>query len=97
MATEVTLMQLMCFQLASMVAMGQLTQGTASMAKYNNALKARRVAALGREILGGNGILLDNHVALLFTDAEATYTYEGTNEIQTLIVGREITGYSAFV
>ncbi|NDJ36074.1 MAG: acyl-CoA dehydrogenase [Chloroflexi bacterium] len=97
MATEVTLMQMMCFQLASMTAFGQLTPGVASMAKYNNARKARRVAALARETLGGNGIVLDYHVARLFTDAEATYTYEGTNEIQTLIVGREITGYSAFV
>ena len=53
-------------------------------------------AALGREILGGNGILLENHVARHFADMEAVYTYEGSNEINTLVVGREITGIAAF-
>ena len=68
-----------------------------SLGKYNNAGKARRVASLSREILGGNGILIENHIARLMLDAEAIYTYEGTNEINLLIVGREMTGISAFV
>jgi len=55
------------------------------------------VVAWGREILGGNGILLDYNVARHFADMEAVYTYEGTNEINTLIVGRDITGIQAFV
>jgi glutaryl-CoA dehydrogenase len=49
-----------------------------------------------RDILGGNGVLLDYHVARHFADMEAVYTYEGTGTVQTLIVGREITGIQAF-
>jgi glutaryl-CoA dehydrogenase len=97
MATEVTLMQLMGFQLANLIAQGAMTEGIASMAKYNNARKARQVALLARETMGGNGLLIENHVARLLTDIEVIYTYEGTNEVQTLIVGRELTGINAFV
>ena len=53
--------------------------------------------ALAREVHGGNGILLDHEVARFFCDTEAIYSYEGTNEINTLVVGRAITGFSAFV
>jgi glutaryl-CoA dehydrogenase len=95
MAAELTQMQLLCFRLAELMAAQQLTESMAAMAKYNNALKARRIAQLARETLGGNGILIDHHVARLFTDAEAVYTYEGTNDINLLIVGREITGLNA--
>jgi glutaryl-CoA dehydrogenase len=66
------------------------------LAKQNNAAKAREVVALARELMGGNGILLDNHVARFFADTEAIYSYEGTNEVNTLVVGREITGMQAF-
>jgi len=97
MATELTAMQLMSFQLSALLGLGQITPGMASMAKYNNARKARYIAALARETMGGNGILIDNHVARLFTDAEAIYTYEGTNEVQLLLVGRELTGINALV
>jgi glutaryl-CoA dehydrogenase len=62
----------------------------------NNTRKAREVIAMARELLGGNGILLENHVIQHMTDIEAVYTYEGTADIQTLIVGRNITGASAF-
>lgn len=51
---------------------------------------------MARELLGGNGILLENHVIQHMTDIEAVYTYEGTADIQPLIVGRNITGASAF-
>lgn len=97
MATEVTLMQLLCFQLANAIAQGTFNEGMASMAKYNNARKARQVGLMAREIMGGNGLLIENHVARLLTDIEVIYTYEGTNEVQTLIVGRELTGINAFV
>jgi len=97
MATEVTLMQMLCFQLTNLVATNSMTEGMASMAKYNNARKARYVTQLAREVLGGNGILIDNHIARLMLDAEVIYTYEGTNEVQLLILGRELTGISAFV
>jgi glutaryl-CoA dehydrogenase len=96
MATEVTAMQLICFQLAQLIATDQMTESIASMAKYNNARKARYVTQLARETMGGNGLLIENHVARLMTDAEVIYTYEGTNEINLLLVGRELTGISAF-
>jgi glutaryl-CoA dehydrogenase len=95
MATELTQMQLVCFRLAELMAAQELSESMAALAKYNNARKARYIAQLARETLGGNGILIDNHIARLFTDAEAVYTYEGTNDINLLIVGREITGLNA--
>lgn len=95
MASELTQMQLVCFRLAELLAARQLSESMVSMAKYNNARKARYIAQLARETLGGNGLLIDNHIARLFTDAEAVYTYEGTNDINLLIVGREITGLNA--
>lgn len=96
MAADVTQMQLLCFRLAQLMAQGAASSEMISLGKYSNAAKARRVAALAREILGGNGILLENHVARLMLDAEAIYTYEGSNEINLLIVGRALTGISAF-
>lgn len=97
MATEVTQMQLTCFQLAQLTASKQIDEGIASMAKYNNARKARYVTQLAREVMGGNGLLADNHVARLMTDAEVIYTYEGTNEVNLLLVGRSLTGLNAIV
>lgn len=97
MATEVSLMQLVCFQAAMLIATDSLTDSVVSMAKYNNARKARYVTQLARETMGGNGLIVDNHVARLMTDAEVIYTYEGTNEINLLIVGRELTGINAIV
>ncbi|MFZ4814299.1 MAG: acyl-CoA dehydrogenase family protein [Phototrophicaceae bacterium] len=95
MATEVTAMQLICFQVAQLVGSRQIDEGIASMAKYNNARKARYVTQLAREVMGGNGLLADRHVARLMTDAEVIYTYEGTNEMNLLIVGRTLTGINA--
>ena len=69
----------------------------ASLAKVYTADKLRETAAIGRGLLGGNGILLEHHVARLFADAEAVYSYEGSREMNTLIVGRAVTGLSAFV
>ncbi len=97
MATEVTLMQTLCLQLSHLISRGSLDAGTAAMAKYNNARKARYVTQLARECLGGNGILIENHIARLMLDAEIIYTYEGTNEVNLLLVGRELTGLNAFV
>ena len=57
----------------------------------------RETVAWAREVLGGNGIVLDYQVARFFADAEALYSYEGTREMNTLIVGRAITGHAAFV
>ena len=97
MAADLAQAQLMVWRLAKMMEAGTETAGQLSLAKQSCATKARRAAALAREILGANGILLDHHAARLFTDVEATYTYEGTNEINLLIAGRELTGIGAFV
>lgn len=97
MATEITKAQLLSVQLGRMKDLGQATPGMTAMAKANNAAMARMVAATAREILGGNGILNEFEVIRHMVDIEAVYTYEGTHDINTLIVGREITGLSAFL
>lgn len=97
MLAEIVAMQLTTWRLSVLRDQGLMTDGQASLAKMNNAAKARQIVALAREICGGNGILLENHIARHFADVEAVYTYEGSNEINTLVVGREITGLSAFV
>ena len=96
MLAEVTAMQLYCMRLARLSEAGQLTDTIAALAKFNNTRKAREVILEARELLGGNGILLDYHVVRHMADIEAIYTYEGTADIQELIVGRKITGTSAF-
>ena len=96
MLAEVTGMQLYCVQLARLSASGQLTDTIAALAKVNNTRRAREVILDAREVLGGNGILLDYHVVRHMADIEAIYTYEGTADIQELIVGRKITGVGAF-
>eukprot|EP00455_Lapot_gusevi_P003244 TRINITY_DN1132_c0_g1_i1.p1 TRINITY_DN1132_c0_g1~~TRINITY_DN1132_c0_g1_i1.p1 ORF type:complete len:460 (-),score=108.90 TRINITY_DN1132_c0_g1_i1:103-1419(-) len=75
---------------------GKSTPGQISMVKAWNSLRGREVAAWGREIMGGNGLLTDYHVGKAFTDIEAIYTYEGTYDVNALITGREITGLPAF-
>jgi glutaryl-CoA dehydrogenase len=95
MLAEVTTMQLLCWRASVLAGEGRLTDGMASLAKLNNAAKARAVVADARDILGGSGILLENHVARHFADMEAVFTFEGTDSIQSLIVGREITGIQA--
>ena len=97
MLADVTGMQLYCMRIASLLEAGKLTDTIASLAKLNNTRKAREVILQSRELLGGNGILLEYHVVRHMCDIEAIYTYEGTADIQELIVGREITGSSAFV
>ncbi len=96
MLSDITSMQTLCFRLAQLQDEGRVTLGLASLAKLHTASGARRVCSAARDILGGNGILLDYHVARHHADVEAVYTYEGTDSIQSLIVGREITGLSAF-
>jgi glutaryl-CoA dehydrogenase len=93
---EITKGQLLAIQLGRLIDEDRATQGMASLAKLNNTAMARRVAALARELLGGNGILQDNEVMRHLCDLEAVYTYEGTHDINTLVVGREITGVAAF-
>ena len=66
------------------------------MAKAWVTERTREVTRLGREMLGGNGIIIDNYAMKALADAEITYTYEGTYDINCLIAGRELTGISAF-
>jgi glutaryl-CoA dehydrogenase len=95
MLANVTTMQLLCLRLAQLQTEGKMTEGMASLAKMHNARMAREVVAEAREMLGGNGILLEYHIARHHADIEAVFTYEGTDTIQSLIVGREITGIQA--
>jgi len=97
MLAEITTMQLMCYRMAQLREQGKITGPMASLAKMNNARKARQVCAEARDVLGGNGVLLEYHVARHLTDMEIVYTYEGTDTMQSLIVGRDVTGISAFV
>ena len=96
MLAELCSMQLYCLRLGRLIEEGKLTDTIAALAKMNNTRKARQVIAEARDLLGGNGILLDFHVMRHMADIEAIHTYEGTETIQTLIVGRDITGASAF-
>lgn len=96
MLAEITAMQLLCWRASRLCDEERLTPAMASLAKLNNAAKARRIAADARDLLGGNGILLENQVIRHLTDLEAVYTYEGTDHMNTLVVGREITGLAAF-
>ena len=97
MVSNLTAMQTLCFRLSEMQDGGQLTDEHASLAKVFCSMRTRDVVSRAREVMGGNGILLEYDVARFVADAEAIYSYEGTKEINSLIVGRAITGYSAFV
>lgn len=86
----------MAVRLAERRQEGVASDEESALAKVWIADRLRETAAWAREVVGGNGIVVDYDVARFFTDAEAVYTYEGTREINTLIVGRAITGLSAF-
>lgn len=88
--------QLMCVRMSQLQAEGRCEIQHAALAKMTAAAHARRVCATARDILGGNGILLDHHVARHHADVEAVYTYEGSDTVQSLIVGRAVTGLAAF-
>ena len=96
MLADITCMRLLCMRLAQLVEEGRLTPAVASLAKMHNAARARQVVAEARDLLGGNGILLENEVGRHLGDVEVVSTVEGTDVVHALIVGREITGLSAF-
>ena len=75
---------------------GKLDHATSAMTKAWNTLRGREVMALGRELLGGNGVVSDFLVAKAFNDMEAIFTYEGTYEVNALVAGRQATGIAAF-
>jgi glutaryl-CoA dehydrogenase len=96
MLADITAMQLYCLRVGRLTEEERLSDTIAALAKLNNTVKAREVVAEARNLLGGNGLLLDNHVIRHMADMEAIFTLEGTETIQTLLVGRDITGHSAF-
>ncbi|UEX90245.1 acyl-CoA dehydrogenase family protein [Staphylococcus ratti] len=87
-----------CAALARKQANGEYDEVATSTAKMMNALRLRESVAMGRGVTGGNGILAGEYdIARFFSDAEAIYTYEGTHEINALVIGRALTGASAFI
>jgi glutaryl-CoA dehydrogenase len=97
MLSNVTASQCMVLRLSQLQDAGKMREEHASLAKAFCTARARETVGWARELLGGNGILLDHHVARFVADAEAIYSYEGTREINVLVVGRAITGFGAFV
>ena len=97
MLANITASQCLVVRTAQLQAEGKLTDAHAALAKAFTTSKCRETVAWARELLGGNGIAADYNVARFFADAEALYSYEGTYQMQNLIVGKAITGFSAFV
>ena len=97
MLSNLTAMQTLVYRLSELQDGGMLRDEHASLAKVFCTLRTRDIVSRAREVMGGNGILLEYDVARFLADAEAIYSYEGTKEINSLIVGRSITGFSAFV
>ena len=93
---NVQAMALMAWRLSVLHADGRMTHEHASLAKAWNSLRGREVCALGRELLGGNGVVADFLVAKAFADMEAIYTYEGTYVFNVLVAARGATGIAAF-
>jgi glutaryl-CoA dehydrogenase len=94
---NITASACLCARLSQLQQAGVADDQHSALAKAFCTVRMRETVGYARELLGGNGILLDNHVGRFVADAEAIYSYEGTREINTLIVGRAITGTGAFV
>jgi glutaryl-CoA dehydrogenase len=97
MLSNVTASAVLCARLSALQQAGLAEDHHSALAKAFCTVRMRETVGWARELLGGNGILLENHVGRFVADAEAIYSYEGTREINTLIVGRAITGLGAFV
>jgi len=97
MLANVTSSTAICVRLSQLQDDGVMRDEHASLAKAFCTMRMRETVGWARELLGGNGILLEHNIGRFVADAEAIYSYEGTREINTLIVGKAITGYSAFV
>jgi glutaryl-CoA dehydrogenase len=96
MVTEITKAQLLCLQLGRLKDQGQSTFIQVSLAKRNNVSQALEIARMARDILGGNGILNEYSAMRHMCNLETVYTYEGTHDIHTLIIGEHITGIPAY-
>jgi len=96
MATQITLAQLLAHRLADLKERGEMRPQHVSMAKRNNVRMAREQSRVAREMLGGNGITTDYSPMRHLTNMETVYTYEGTHDIHTLILGEDLTGLKAY-
>jgi len=94
---NITASQCLVVRMAQLEAEGKMTDAHAALSKAFCTAKCRETVALAREVCGGNGIIADYNVGRFFADAEALYTYEGTYQMQNLIVGKAVTGLSAFL
>ena len=94
---NITASQCMLLRLADLDDEGKLTDQHAALSKGFTTARTRETVAWAREVFGGNGIVADYNVARFFADSEALYSYEGTYQMQNLIVGKAVTGFSAFV
>jgi alkylation response protein AidB-like acyl-CoA dehydrogenase len=96
MATGITTSQLLAYRLAELKERGDLRAQQVSMAKRNNVRMARDQSRIAREMLGGNGITSDYSPMRHMANLETVYTYEGTHDIHSLILGHDLTGVAAF-
>jgi glutaryl-CoA dehydrogenase len=94
---NITSTQALCFRLSQLQDQNLMKDEHASLAKGVCTVRMRETVGWARELLGANGILLDQNIGRFVADAEALYSYEGTREMNALIVGKAITGFSAFV
>jgi glutaryl-CoA dehydrogenase len=94
---NITASAALCTRLSQLQDAGRMTDEQASLAKAVSTVRMRETVGWARELMGGNGILLEHNVGRFVADAEAIYSYEGTREVNTLIVGRAITGTGAIV
>ncbi|WP_247420242.1 acyl-CoA dehydrogenase family protein, partial [Halomarina salina] len=96
MATQITTSQLLAHRLAELKERGEMRPQHVSMAKRNNVRMARDQSRIAREMLGGNGITADYSPMRHMANLETVYTYEGTHDIHTLILGQDLTGFAAY-
>ena len=96
MLTEITKAQLLVLQLGRLKDKGTMTPQQVSLAKRNNVNIATDIAREARRLLGANGILAEYHAMRHMANLESVYTYEGTHDIHTLILGQAVTGIAAF-
>jgi len=96
MATEITKAQLLSLRLLRLKEQKKMSPVQVSLAKRNNCYHALQIARIARDILGGNGIMYEYPIARHMLNLETVYTYEGTHDIHTLIIGQHLTGIAAF-